>query len=76
MIVCVCNGLKDNVCRTTAANGRCRSVGCIYRLNGAQVRCGRCVPMMQEIFAAHAPQELPAWGGAEPGSRVTEASGR
>jgi bacterioferritin-associated ferredoxin len=50
MIVCVCNDLKDSVCRKTAANEQCRGVGCIYRLNGARVRCGRCVPMMREIF--------------------------
>ncbi|MEK0084578.1 (2Fe-2S)-binding protein [Benzoatithermus flavus] len=56
MIVCVCNGLRDKVCRETAASGEARNVGCIYRLNGCQVRCGRCVPMMREIFAAHAPQ--------------------
>jgi bacterioferritin-associated ferredoxin len=62
MIVCVCNGLRDSVCRETAANGQCRGVGCIYRLNGARVRCGRCVPMMQEILAAHAPE--PSASGA------------
>lgn len=55
MIVCVCNGLRDKVCRETAASGRCRGVGCIYRLNGCQVRCGRCVPMMRELYEAHAP---------------------
>jgi bacterioferritin-associated ferredoxin len=55
MIVCVCNRLKDSVCRATAADGRCRGVGCIYRLNGGRIRCGRCVPMMREILAAHAP---------------------
>jgi bacterioferritin-associated ferredoxin len=76
MIVCVCNGLKDSVCRKTAASERCRGVGCIYRLNGARVRCGRCVPMMQAIFTAHAPQEPLAWSGAEPAGHAAAASGR
>ena len=54
MIVCVCNGLRDSTCRKTAADSRCRGPGCIYRLNGARVRCGRCVPMMREIYFEHA----------------------
>jgi bacterioferritin-associated ferredoxin len=55
MIVCVCNRLPESACREVAANGRCRGVGCIYRELGARVRCGRCVPTMQEIFTEHAP---------------------
>ena len=68
MIVCMCNGLKDSVCRTTAADGRCRGVGCIYRLNGARVRCGRCLPMMRTIFAAYAPEGLQAERRARAGT--------
>ena len=56
MIVCICNGLRESACRATAANGRCRGVGCIYRELGGRVRCGRCIPMMQEIFERHAPR--------------------
>ena len=40
MIVCVCNRLNDATCRETAASGRCRTVGCMYRLNGHRVRMG------------------------------------
>jgi bacterioferritin-associated ferredoxin len=56
MIVCMCNGLREKACREVAANGQCRGVGCIYRQLGSRVRCGRCVPMMQEIYLSHAPQ--------------------
>jgi bacterioferritin-associated ferredoxin len=71
MIVCVCNGLKDSVCRRTAADRRCQGVACIYRLNGTRVRCGRCVPLMREIFAAQAPERLSGRRGTEPASGVT-----
>lgn len=55
VIVCVCNGLRDSICRETATDRRCRGPGCIYRLNGARVQCGRCVPMMRELYLQHAP---------------------
>ena len=54
MFVCICNSLRDQVCRETAASGACRGPGCIYRLNGARVRCGRCVPRMRELYRQHA----------------------
>ena len=69
MIVCVCNGLRESACREVAANGRCRGVGCIYRELGGRVRCGLCVPMMQEIFAEHAPEPADR-GGCGGGERV------
>ena len=56
MIVCVCNRLREAACRETAASGRCRTVGCMYRLNGHRVRCGKCLPLMSELLAAHAPE--------------------
>jgi len=52
MIVCVCNGLCERRCQEAAGRPQCRSVGCIYRGLGGRVRCGRCVPVMREIFAA------------------------
>lgn len=55
MIVCVCNRLNDSTCRATAASGRCRTVGCMYRLHGHRIRCGRCLPTMTDILAEHAP---------------------
>jgi bacterioferritin-associated ferredoxin len=64
VIVCVCNGLRDSTCRETAADDRCRGPGCIYRLNGARVRCGRCVPTMRELYSAHAPRARSAAGQA------------
>lgn len=51
MIVCVCNALRERACRETACRPECRNAGCIYRMLGAQVRCGRCVPQMRLIFA-------------------------
>ena len=66
MIVCVCNRLSEAACRDTAASGRCRTVGCMYRLHGHRIRCGKCLPVMTEILAAHAPETTPGAGiGAE-----------
>lgn len=59
MIVCVCNRLREAACRETAASGRCRTVGCMYRLHGHRIRCGKCLPMMTELLAAHAPETTP-----------------
>ena len=72
MIVCVCNRLGENACRETAASGRCRTVGCMYRLQGGRVRCGRCVPIMTEILAAHAPEATP--GASSDGGHAIIAS--
>ncbi len=55
MIVCICNRLNDSACRDTAASGRCRTVGCMYRLHGHRIRCGKCLSTMTELLAAHAP---------------------
>jgi bacterioferritin-associated ferredoxin len=57
MIVCVCNGLSSRTCANLVGSGCCRSVGCIFRLQGARVRCGKCLPMMQELYARHGPGE-------------------
>ena len=54
MIVCVCNGLRERACVKLAGAGACRGVGCLYRLQNARVRCGRCVPMMRELFERYA----------------------
>jgi bacterioferritin-associated ferredoxin len=62
MIVCVCNGLRESACREAARSGHCRGVGCMYRLQGCRVRCGRCVPLMQEILAEHAPEPVSCGG--------------
>ena len=59
MIVCVCNRLNESACRDTAASGRCRTVGCMYRLHGHRIRCGKCLPVMTEILAMHAPDATP-----------------
>ena len=62
MIVCVCNRLSESACRATAASGRCRTVGCMYRLHGHRIRCGKCLPVMTEILAMHAPDATPGGG--------------
>jgi bacterioferritin-associated ferredoxin len=59
MIVCVCNRLSEAACREVAASGRCRTVGCMYRLHGHRIRCGKCLPFMTELLAAHAPEATP-----------------
>lgn len=51
MIVCVCNVLSEANCRKTACRPECRTVGCVYRLLGARVRCGRCIPHMTTLLA-------------------------
>jgi len=56
MIVCICNRLSDSACRDTVASDRCRTVGCMYRLHGHRIRCGKCLPVMTELLAAHAPE--------------------
>ena len=70
MIVCVCNRLSESACRDTAASGRCRTVGCMYRLHGHRIRCGKCLPLMTELLAAHAPDSTSGDGRA---SSVQEA---
>lgn len=57
MIVCICNGLRSRTCANLVGSGCCRSVGCIFRLQGARVRCGKCLPVMQELYAQHGPGE-------------------
>jgi bacterioferritin-associated ferredoxin len=70
MIVCVCNGLRERDCREAARSGQCRGVGCMYRVQGCRVRCGRCVPLMQEILDAHAPAQPVSCGGGCGGERA------
>jgi bacterioferritin-associated ferredoxin len=50
MIVCVCNALCDQRCKQVACSPASRTVGCIYRAFGCRVRCGKCVPFMQELL--------------------------
>jgi bacterioferritin-associated ferredoxin len=49
MYVCICNGLTDRQVR-----GIAQSVGCsaasVHCSLGVRVRCGKCLPMMQEIL--------------------------
>lgn len=66
MIVCVCNALSSSSSASVAGSGRCRGVGCVYRLQGARVRCGKCVPMMQELYVQHSP--APQAGTGEVGN--------
>jgi bacterioferritin-associated ferredoxin len=73
MIVCVCNRLNETACRETAASGRCRTVGCMYRLHGHRIRCGKCLPSMTEILAAHAPASTPG-AGLGAGSAILAAA--
>ena len=72
MIVCVCNRLSEGACREAACRAECQGVGCVYRLLGARVRCGRCVPHMRSLLetaqAAQAMSAPSAAGAAAPAS--------
>lgn len=57
MIICSCNRLNESQCRDAAQSGRCLGVSCVYRLNGCQPRCGRCLPRMRQLLATHAPED-------------------
>lgn len=52
MIVCVCNALGEAACRETAGRPDCRTVACVYRLQGARIRCGRCLPHMESLLSS------------------------
>jgi bacterioferritin-associated ferredoxin len=52
MVICVCNALSERACREAACRPECRTTGCVYRLLGARVRCGRCVPHMRALHEA------------------------
>jgi hypothetical protein len=44
----------------------------MYRLNGHRVRCGKCLPLMTELLAAHAPESTP--GDERSAAQVERAS--
>jgi bacterioferritin-associated ferredoxin len=79
MIICVCNALSDAQCSAAACRPECATVGCVYRHLGARVRCGKCVPMMADLFrrvrAADAPRGDPAGADAAPPAAVAAAVG-
>jgi bacterioferritin-associated ferredoxin len=60
MVICVCNALSERACREAACRPECRTTGCVYRLLGARVRCGRCVPHMRALH-----EEARNVGGAD-----------
>ncbi len=62
MYVCLCNGLSDRDIRRAADQGHCNVKGA-YRALEAEVNCGRCVPMAQEMISEH--RRLCAMGPAE-----------
>ena len=49
MYVCICNGLTDRQVRGIAQSVGC-SVASVHCSLGVRVRCGKCLPMMQEIL--------------------------
>ena len=74
MIVCLCNSLRESACREAACRPECRGAGCVYRLLGARVRCGRCVPHMQALVADAAPlRRAGALSAAEPSAVPADA---
>jgi bacterioferritin-associated ferredoxin len=63
MILCVCNALSEDDCREAACRPECRGVGCVYRLLGVRVRCGRCVPYVQAVVGETRGSEFPGVDG-------------
>lgn len=49
MYVCVCNGLTDRDIRRAGDQGHC-TVASAYCSLGAEVNCGRCVPMARQLI--------------------------
>ena len=75
MIVCICNVLSDSECAAAACRPECRTVGCVYRQFGCKVRCGKCVPMMRELFEkARATVALTAEADAPHASQIAGAA--
>jgi bacterioferritin-associated ferredoxin len=62
MYVCLCNGLTDRDIRRAGDQGHC-TVAAAYCSLGAEVNCGRCVPMARSLINKQA--ELNAHGSAE-----------
>jgi len=71
VIVCVCNALSETRCRETACRPECRTVGCVYRLQGARIRCGRCLPHMHALL-----EEVRAASIAGRGAPPVSSAGR
>ena len=53
MYVCLCNGLTDSDIRRASDQGH-RTVASAYCSLGAEVCCGRCVPMARELIVKQA----------------------
>lgn len=70
VIVCVCNALSESRCREAACRPDCKTVGCLYRLQGARVRCGRCLPHMQALL-----EEVRAAAAAGAGAPAVRTEG-
>ncbi len=49
MYVCLCNGLTDRDIRRACDQGH-STVASAYCSLGAEVNCGRCVPMARELI--------------------------
>ncbi len=49
MYVCLCNGLTDRDIRRAGDQGHC-TVASAYGSLGAEVCCGRCVPMARDLI--------------------------
>jgi bacterioferritin-associated ferredoxin len=53
MYVCLCNGLTDRDIRRAGDQGHC-TVAAAYCSLGAEVNCGRCVPMARNLITRQA----------------------
>jgi bacterioferritin-associated ferredoxin len=49
MYVCICNALTDQQILTATENGA-RTVADAYRLLGAEINCGHCACLAQELI--------------------------
>ena len=62
MYVCLSNGYTDRQIRSTAAG--CSTVSDVYRALGSPPRCGKCVPMVADLWRGTA-CDTPCPGGSD-----------
>ena len=53
MYVCICNALKDRQLSVAAADPDVRTAACVFKRCDARPKCGRCLPDVAEMIAAH-----------------------
>lgn len=52
MYVCICNALNERKVNSALEAGA-DSAGRVYRHHGCAAKCGKCVPLMQDMVDRH-----------------------